>query len=679
MDIKLLSRQGHSIRDIARRTGHARNTVRRMLRSDTPPEFSTPDRANALDPFKPYLTRRFDEHGLSAVRLHAEIVPQGYAGSVHAVRRFLATLRPMRRAAATATLRFETAPGEQAQVDWAHCGKHVDASGREIRIYAFVMVLSFSRMLFVRFTDSMGVEALIECHRLAFERFGGMTAKILYDNTKEVWLDPSTLNPAFAEFAAHHGFVPKRCRAYRPRTKGKVERSIQYVENSFLRGSVFADLDDLNSQAAAWSDSVADVRVHATTGERPIDLFAKERETLAPLSALRPYRFVARESRTVGSESTVRFRGSRYSVPPKLVGTRVDVSGEAGRVKVRCGDVIVAEHDRAERGACVMRSEDVTELWKLAKAKCATPPPAWRLTGTHEVEAPSLGVYGRIGVAEFRSLVSHGRAGGRVMSASTLYEHAATTSLEHLGLRVARDRLDQACQKAAADSWSYSHFLGWLLDGEIAERKRRGIELNLQFARFPYRKRLDDFDFAAQPSIDRRLVDELATGRFAGEGRNVILLGPPGVGKTHVAIALGVRAAELGMRVYFTSAMELARRLSKAMAENRLHREMRNLVRPSVLVIDEVGYLSLEAAQASLLFQVIAERYDKGQSIILTSNPSLGMGLRRVGRRVRQRRGDGVRCARPAAAQGDGDQRARRELPAARAEEGDRRRGDAGT
>ena len=402
MDIKLLSRQGHSIREIARRSGHARNTVRRMLRAETTPAFSTPDRANALDAFKPYLTKRFDEHGLSAVRLHAEVAAQGYAGSVHTVRRFLATLRPLRQAAAKATLRFETAPGEQAQVDWAHCGKHIDASGREIRVYAFVMVLSFSRMTFVRFTHSMGVEALVECHRLAFERFGGVPSNILYDNTKEVWLDPATLNPAFADFAARHGFVPKRCRAYRPRTKGKVERTIRYVEDSFLRGSVFADLDDLNAQAAAWSDRVANVRVHATTGERPVDLFAKERETLAPVSALKPYRFVARESRTVGSESTVRFRGSRYSVPPRLVGMRVDVSGEAGRVTVRCGDVIVAEHDQVKPGMGVMRPEDMSELWKLAEARCATPPPTWRLTGTHEVVAPSLEAYGRVGVADPR-------------------------------------------------------------------------------------------------------------------------------------------------------------------------------------------------------------------------------------------------------------------------------------
>ena len=127
--------------------------------------------------------------------------------------------------------------------------------------------------------------------------------------------------------------------------------------------------------------------------------------------------------------------------------------------------------------------------------------------------------------------------------AATLLEHAASSSLHRLGLRVARDRFDQACQTAAAESWSYSHSLGWLLDGELAERRRRGVELHLQFARFPCLKCIGDFDFGAQPSIDARLVDELATGRFIDEGRNVILLGPPGVGKTHIAIALGVRAA----------------------------------------------------------------------------------------------------------------------------------------
>jgi DNA replication protein DnaC len=192
--------------------------------------------------------------------------------------------------------------------------------------------------------------------------------------------------------------------------------------------------------------------------------------------------------------------------------------------------------------------------------------------------------------------------------------------LEHLGLKTAAQHLDQAAQQAAANQWSYTHFLGYLLDGELDERRRRSVELSLQFAKFPYRKRLEDFDYDAQPSIDRRMVEELATARFCAEGRNVVMLGPPGVGKTHLAIALGVRVCELGQRVYFTTAIELARRLAKAQREHRLHREVKNLVRPSLLIVDEVGYLTLDGTQASLVFQVIAERYERQQAIVLTSN-----------------------------------------------------------
>ena len=200
------------------------------------------------------------------------------------------------------------------------------------------------------------------------------------------------------------------------------------------------------------------------------------------------------------------------------------------------------------------------------------------------------------------------------------YEHKAPAALDQLGLRVALAHLDQACQQAAAGSWSYSHFLGYLLDGELLERHRKTVQLNFQFAHFPYLKRLDEFDFAAQPTIDRRLIDELATGRFIHDGRNIVFLGPPGVGKTHLAIALGVLIAEMGNRVYFSTAIDMVRRLSKAMADNRLHRELNNLTRPKLLIIDEVGYLALETAEASLLFQVICQRYEKQQPIVLTSN-----------------------------------------------------------
>jgi len=147
---------------------------------------------------------------------------------------------------------------------------------------------------------------------------------------------------------------------------------------------------------------------------------------------------------------------------------------------------------------------------------------------------------------------------------SAAYEHKASSALQQLGLAIAEQQLDQAAQQAAAAGWSYTHFLGYLLEAETRFRHEKTVRLNLQFANLPYQKKLADFQFQEQPSLDRRVVEELATGRYLQEGRNVVLLGPPGVGKTHLAIALGVLTAEMGHRIYFTTAIDLARRMSKA-------------------------------------------------------------------------------------------------------------------
>lgn len=207
---------------------------------------------------------------------------------------------------------------------------------------------------------------------------------------------------------------------------------------------------------------------------------------------------------------------------------------------------------------------------------------------------------------------------------SRTYEAKAVEGLEHLGMSTARERLDSTAQKAAAEGWSYSHFLGRLLEAEIKERHQRNVAMNTRFAHFPYRKRLEDFDFAAQPSIDPKLIEELATLRFLSEGRNIVLLGPPGVGKTHLAIALAVKVIEAGNRAYFINALDMARKLAEATERNRLPGLIKNLTKMRLLILDEVGYLELTREQASLLFQVISLRYEANLPIILTSNKAFG-------------------------------------------------------
>lgn len=396
MDIHVLYKQLGSIGAVCRETGFARNTVRKALRSTKPAEFQKPLRATGVDSFKEYLTQRYTRHGLSAERLLGEIRAQGFTGSIYMVRRFLRKLKPLRAAASTATLRFETAPGLQAQVDWAYCGRHADRAGKPVSIYAFVMVLGFSRMMFVTFTTSMKLPTLIDCHRQAFNALGGVPQQILYDNMKQVKLDEGEFNPAFVDFASHHGIAIKTCRVRRARTKGKVERMVDYVKDNFLLAREFVDLEDLNHQAMAWLDQVAHVRVHATTGHRPRDLWESEKPHLTALESIRPYSFVERHPRKVAKESMVSFRSSRYSVPPEYVGRQltVELSGHGGNVIIRSGDAIVAEHPAAQRaGESVTRKEHLDELWKLAMQRTPTPLPSWRMTFDHGVAATSLDRY----------------------------------------------------------------------------------------------------------------------------------------------------------------------------------------------------------------------------------------------------------------------------------------------
>ncbi len=202
---------------------------------------------------------------------------------------------------------------------------------------------------------------------------------------------------------------------------------------------------------------------------------------------------------------------------------------------------------------------------------------------------------------------------------TTLTRTRVHAQLLELKMKHAEKTVDQLCEEAAQRQSGYTELLSRVLDEELVRRRDRGTQMLLKLAHFPVQKTLEQFDFGFQPSLDQRQIEELATLGFVAEGSNVILLGPPGVGKTHLAVALGTKACLAGYGVYCISGHELARRLVASLADDTLDKEFRELTKCKVLIIDEFGYLPYERQQATLMFQLIARRYER-LAIIVTTN-----------------------------------------------------------
>ena len=192
---------------------------------------------------------------------------------------------------------------------------------------------------------------------------------------------------------------------------------------------------------------------------------------------------------------------------------------------------------------------------------------------------------------------------------------------QRLRLLKSRERLEALLQEASTKEWSYADFLDAVLSEEVASKTQKYIAMRTSLARFPFVKTLEAFDFSYQPALDKKQIQTLATCRFVETGENIILLGPPGVGKTHLAVGLGLKAIQHGYRVLFTTAAAMMSALTKAMGEGRLEEKLKLYTIPRLLIVDEIGYLPIDRLGANLFFQLISRRYERGP-VILTSNQS---------------------------------------------------------
>ncbi|OPY10511.1 MAG: Integrase core domain protein [Syntrophus sp. PtaB.Bin138] len=344
---------------IARQLNLDPKTVRRALAKETFSNRQSLSRPSKLDPFREKIAALMKTYpGISVVRIHEEIRKGGYDGGISILRTHVRSLKPEKQA----FLYIRTLPGEEAQVDWASTGRIGDRKSS-----CFLMVLSFSKMIYIEFFPSQSLENFLAGHVHAFHYFQGIPRKIRYDNLKSVVLNrlgPNIqFNRRFLDFAAHYLFDPSVCNVRSPQEKGRVENAVKYVKNNFLAARTFGSLADCNQQAADWRDHTANVRIHGSAKARPIDLF-REKEQSALISLPRTD-YDTRMTCSVKSSSQclVRFDTNRYSVPFPQASMLLTLKADDQFVSIYDKERLIAEHARSyDRHQVIENPEHVKGL-----------------------------------------------------------------------------------------------------------------------------------------------------------------------------------------------------------------------------------------------------------------------------------------------------------------------------
>lgn len=392
---------GWGAKRLSKEFGCARNTVRRYLRAGGAVAFTRAPRKAALDGHDEWLRERFFRHGGNADVVRQELASE--LGIVIGLRTVELRVQPWRRelkAQQKATVRFETKPGHQLQIDFGTTRVWID--DEQVRVHLFVATLGYSRRMHIRASLRERQSDWFEGLEGTFLRFGGVPTEILFDNPKALvdLHDGSTrevrFNARLHAFARYWGFNPRACAPYRARTKGKDERGVGYVKHNAVAGRRFASWGAFVAHLDQWNREIADVRVHGTTGEPPLERFADEVPALRPLGGRAPFGQLRDLVRKVRADCAIDLDTNSYSVPWRLVGETVQVVVIGGRVIVRHAGAVVADHAQcAGRRQWTVEREHLAGLVGTSAVRPAPslmPPPAL-LRPLAEYEAAAGGAW----------------------------------------------------------------------------------------------------------------------------------------------------------------------------------------------------------------------------------------------------------------------------------------------
>lgn len=345
MDIRSLSKQGYSIRAIARMTGLNRRSVKKYLSTNETPVYHKRNRVSLLDNYRDLIIDWLNQHDYRASKIHELLLCQGFQGSYDIVQRYVKKVKEKRDR--VAYVRFETMPGQQAQVDFGDF-QIIEPGGQTKTIYCFIMALGYSRNMYIEFIEACTMTNFLACHQHAFGFFGGVPAEILYDNMKNVVIKKlagiTHWNKELEVFALHYGFKLLSTPAYAPWAKGKVERPIGYVRERFWRGYVFNTIYYCNQDVRKWIISIANERIHGTTREKVSLRFEREKPHLGSLPH-QPYDISEKVWRRVYKDCQIAFGGNKYVMPHEYVDEKVLLKIKSGLLRAFKDDVMIAAYN----------------------------------------------------------------------------------------------------------------------------------------------------------------------------------------------------------------------------------------------------------------------------------------------------------------------------------------------